>query len=159
MNLSGYEKVMLDVYLFSFLKMNFGVMSNLNKRLLNEGVIVGNLAFSCSILEGYHVVRIEANTNNSKKFTDIVTKFILNKEYKFYEDLFELYKKGFIIDLITRNDNLYSILEPLIENIVTFGYESLDKIEGLEEMNFETLIKNVETLDFSNYSITELKPL
>lgn len=159
MNLSGYEKVMLDVYLFSFLKMNFGVMSNLNKRLLNEGVIVGNMAFSCSILEGYHVVRIEANTNNSKKFTDIVAKFILNKEYKFYEDLFELYKKGFIIDLITRNDNLYSILEPLIENIVTFGYESLDKIEGLEEMNFETLIKNVETLDFSNYSITELKPL
>ena len=159
MNLSGYEKVMLDVYLFSFLKMNFGVMSNLNKRLLNEGVIVGNMAFSCSILEGYHVVRIEANTNNSKEFTDIVAKFILNKEYKFYEDLFELYKKGFIIDLITRNDNLYSILEPLIENIVTFGYESLDKIEGLEEMNFETLIKNVETLDFSNYSITELKPL
>lgn len=159
MNLSGYEKVMLDVYLFSFLKMNFGVMSNLNKRLLNESVIVGNMAFSCSMLEGYHVVRVEANTNNSKKFTDIVAKFILNKEYKFYEDLFELYKKGFIIDLITRNDNLYSILEPLIENIVTFGYESLDKIEGLEEMNFETLIKNVETLDFSNYSITELKPL
>lgn len=159
MNLNGYEKVMLDVYLFSFLKMNFGVMSNLNKRLLNEGVIVGNMAFSCSILEGYHVVRIEANTNNSKQFTDIVAKFILNKEYKFYEDLFELYKKGFIIDLITRNDNLYSILEPLIENIVTFGYESLDKIECLEEMNFETLIKNVETLDFSNYSITELKPL
>ena len=133
MNLSGYEKVMLDVYLFSFLKMNFGVMSNLNKRLLNEGVIVGNMAFSCSILEGYHVVRIEANTNNSKEFTDIVAKFILNKEYKIYEDLFELYKKGLIIDLITRNDNLYSILEPLIEK--------------------------VESLDFSNYSITELKPL
>lgn len=159
MNLSGYEKVMLDVYLFSFLKMNFGVMSNLNKRLLNEGVIVGNMAFSCSILEGYHVVRIEANTNNSKEFTDIVAKFILNKEYKFYEDLFELYKKGFIIDLITRNDNLYSILEPLIENIVTFGYESLDKIESLEEINLKTLIEKVESLDFSNYSITELKPL
>ena len=159
MNLSGYEKVMLDVYLFSFLKMNFGVMSNLNKRLLNEGIIVGNMAFSCSILEGYHVVRIEANTNNSKEFTDIVAKFILNKEYKFYEDLFELYKKGFIIDLITRNDNLYSILEPLIENIVTFGYESLDKIESLEEINLKTLIEKVESLDFSNYSITELKPL
>lgn len=159
MNLSGYEKVMLDVYLFSFLKMNFGVMSNLNKRLLNEGVIVGNMAFSCSILEGYHVVRIEANTNNSKEFTDIVAKFILNKEYKFFEDLFELYKKGYIIDLITRNDNLYSILEPLIENIVTFKYESLDKIESLEEINLKTLIEKVESLDFSNYSITELKPL
>lgn len=159
LNLTGYEKVMLDVYLFSFLKMNFGIMSNLNKRLLNDGVIVGNMAFSCSMLEGYHVFRIEANTNSSKEFVNIVTKFMLNKEYKFYEDLFELYKKGYIIDLITRNDNLYSILEPLIENIVTFKYESLDKIEVLEEMDFETLVERVETLDFSNYSITELKPL
>ena len=159
MNLSGYEKLILDVYLFSFLKMNFGIMSNLNKKLLNESVIVGNMAFSCSMLEGYHVARIEANTNSSKEFVNIITKFMLNKEYKFYEDLFELYKKGYIIDLIARNDNLYSILEPLIENIISFKYEALDKIEVLEEMNFETLIQRVETLDFSNYSITELKPL
>lgn len=159
LNLTGYEKVMLDVYLFSFLKMNFGVMSNLNKKLLIENKIVGNIIFSCSMLEGYHVVKIEANTNNSRDFINIITKYILNKEYIFDKDLFELYKKGYIIELITRNDNLYSILEPLIENITSFKYEALDKVEDLENMTFESLITKIESLDFSNYSITELKAL
>lgn len=158
-NLKVQEKVMFDLYIFAFLKMNFGVMSNLNKSLLNDNVIIGNIDCSGSMLENYYVISIGANTNNSKVFTDRIIKFILNKEYQFNEELFKLYKKGFIIDLIARNDNLYDMLEPLIENIITFKYEALDSVSDIEEMNFKTLTQSIEQLDFSNYSVTELKPL
>lgn len=158
-NLKVQEKVMFDLYIFSFFKMNFGIMSNLNKSLLKDNIIIGNIDYSGSMLEDNYVIRIEANTYNNKIFTDRIIKFMLNKEYQFNEELFELYKKGFVIDLVTRNDNLYDMLEPLIENIVTFKYEALDSVSDIEEMNFKTLTQSIEQLDFSNYSVTELKPL
>lgn len=158
-DLKPYDKLMLDLYLFSFLKMNFGIMSALNKKLLKENIVIGNIQFSVSILEGYHIVRIEANTNHSKQFSKLITDFILNKKYTYSKELFELYKKGYIIELISRNDNLYTILEPLIENIMTFKYEALDEIKDLEDMSFEAFIAKVEALNFNNYCITKLESL
>ena len=159
LDLYSYDKLMLDLYLFSFLKMNFGVMSKLNKKLIKENKIIGNIQFSSSVLEGYHVVRIEANTNYSKQFVEEITDFILNKKYTYSKDLFELYKKGYIIELISRNDNLYTILEPLIENLITFKYESLDSVKDIENMSFEAFIGKIESLSFKNYSVTILESL
>lgn len=159
LDLYSYDKLMLDLYLFSFLKMNFGVMSKLNKKLIKENKIIGNIQFSSSVLEGYHVVRIEANTNYSKQFVEEITDFILNKKYTYSKDLFELYKKGYIIELISRNDNLYTILEPLIENLITFKYESLDSVKDIENMSFEAFIGKLESLSFKNYSVSILESL
>ena len=158
-DLKPYDKLMLDLYLFSFLKMNFGIMSDLNKRLVKKNIIVGNIQFSASMLEGYHVIRVEANTNCSKEFIKIIKDFILNKKYTYSKELFDLYKKGYIIELISRNDNLYTILEPLIENIMSFKYESMDDVKDIENMTFEAFIAKIETLNFNNYSITRLESL
>ncbi len=158
-DLTSYDKLMLDLYLFSFLKMNFGVMSKLNKSMIKDNIIVGNIQFSSSILEGYHIVRIEANTNYSKIFEKEIIDFVLNKKYVFSKDLFELYKKGYIVELISRNDNLYTILEPLIENIITFKYEALDEVKDIENMSFEAFIAKIESLNFNNYTITKLESL
>ena len=158
-DLTSYDKLMLDLYLFSFLKMNFGVMSKLNKSMIKDNIIVGNIQFSSSILEGYHIVRIEANTNYSKIFEKEIIDFVLNKKYVFSKDLFELYKKGYIVELISRNDNLYTILEPLIENIITFKYEALDEVKDIGNMSFEAFIAKIESLNFNNYTITKLESL
>lgn len=156
-SLTGIEKINLDTYIYSFLRMNFGVTSKLNKKLISDNIIVGNLVFLTSAINGYYIVKIEANTDKSEEFIKNILDYINNKEYIFDKDLFELYKKGYIIDLIVRNDSIYSILEPFIQNIMFLNYEKLDTVKDLENINFKEYKENINNLDFNNYSITELK--
>lgn len=156
-NLSNYEKLVLDTYIYSFLRMNFGVTSNLNKNLISDNIIVGNLAFMTNIIDGYYIIKIEANTDRKKLFVNKILPYIDNKDYVFDEELFNLYKKGYIIDLIVRNDNIYSMLDPFIQNIIFFQYEGIDTVNDIEKMTFDEYKEKILSLDFSNYSITELR--
>lgn len=156
-SLTGIEKINLDTYIYSFLRMNFGITSNLNKKLISDNIIVGNLVFLTSAINGYYIVKIEANTDKSEEFISNILDYINNKKYIFDEELFELYKKGYIIDLIVRNDSIYSILEPFIQNIMFLNYEQLDTVKDLENINFKEYKEKINNLDFNNYSITELK--
>ena len=85
--------------------MNFGIVSKINNKLITNNIIVGNLAYSTSTIDNYFIIKLEANTNNRKEFIDILLNYFKQKNFNFDEELFNLYKKGYIIDLIVRNDN------------------------------------------------------
>lgn len=157
-NLSSFEKLKFDTYMYAFLKMNFGITSKLNKKLNEEKIIVGNLVYINNIIDGYYIITIEANTNNYKDFENILINYINNKIFIKDEELFNIYKRRYIIDIITRNDNIYSMLEPFIMNLVLFNYAGLDEVSNIEKMNFKEFNKIIENVDYSNYSVIELKP-
>ena len=156
-NMDGYDKLLLDTYLYFFLRTNFGVSSNLNKELINKNIIIGNIGYSTDIIDESIVVRIESNIKDEDYFNNIILDYLVNKKYKFDKDLFELYKKNFIIDYITRCDDIYRTIDPLIENIITFGYEGIDSISDIEKLNYNDYKKTIEKLYFNNYSISVLK--
>lgn len=156
---NSYDKVILDLYIYSFLKMNFGITSKLNEKLLINNIIIGNLFFSTTTIDNYYIIKLEANTNKKNEFTNILIKYINRKEFVYDKELFELYKKGYIIDLIVRNDSIYSMIDPLIENILSFGYENVDKVSDIEKTSFKEFKDRINNLNFENYSITEMKPL
>lgn len=157
LNLEGLDKLSLDMYLAYFLRMNFGITSKLNKEMLDNNLISNGIIYSNFIVEGYHYIRIESDTKNTNKFINRILEYFNNKEYTFDEELYNLYKKNTIINLITRNDSIYDIVDPFIDNIVSFNYEGLDKISDVEESTFKEFKKSINNLDFSNYSITILK--
>lgn len=159
LSLKPIDKLDTDLYIYCFLKMNFGIVSSLYKELLENYLINGGIGYSNMLLEGYHLIKIESDTNFSTKFVERILKFIQEKEYILDEELFNLYKRNYIIDLILRNDNIYDMIDPLIENIISFNYECLDTIENLEKLNYSDFVKCIKGLDFSNYSICELKSL
>lgn len=158
-DLNSFDKLKLDLYIYCYLRMNFGIMSKMCKEMIDEGIVNGGIGISNSMLEGYHVVRIEADTNKNKAFTNKVLEYLENKEFIFDEELFNLYKRNYIIDLITRTDSVYDMVEPLIENIITFNYEELDSIEDMEKLSFEEYKEYIKLLNFDNYSIVELKQI
>lgn len=157
LDMKPYDKLMLDTYLYYFLKNNFSVVSKLNTKLVNEDIIIGNINYSCNLVEGYHVIRIEANVKNKKLFNNIILDYFKNKKFIFDEDYFNLCKRNYIIDLITRSDDIYRTIEPLIENIVSFKYENVDTIDDIENILFDTYRDIIMNLDFSNYSIAMLE--
>lgn len=157
LNMTGIEKLNLDMYLAYFLKMNFGITSALNKEMIDNKIVNNGIIYSNFVVEGYHYIRIEADTKDTNKFINRIIKFFKDKDYYFNEELFELYKKNTIINLITRKDSIYDIVDPFIDNIVSFDYEGLDKISDVEESTFDEFKHSIENLDFMNYSITILK--
>ncbi len=157
LDMKPYDKLMLDTYLYYFLKNNFSVVSMLNTKLVNEDIIIGNINYSCNLVEGYHVIRIEANVKNKKLFNNIILDYFKNKKFVFDEDYFNLCKRNYIIDLITRSDDIYRTIDPLIENIISFKYENVDTIDDIENISFKTYKDIIMNLDFTNYSIALLE--
>lgn len=157
LDMKPYNKLMLDTYLYYFLKNNFSVVSKLNTKLVNEDIIIGNINYSCDLVEGYHVIRIVANVKNKKIFNKIILDYFKNKKFIFDEDYFNLCKKNYIVDLITRSDDIYRTIDPLIENIVSFKYENIDTIDDIENILFDTYRDIIMNLDFGNYSVAMLE--
>lgn len=157
LDMKPYDKLMLDTYLYYFLKNNFSVVSKLNTKLVNEDIIIGNINYSCNLVEGYHVIRIEANVKNKKLFNNIILDYFKNKKFVFDEDYLNLCKRNYIIDLITRSDDIYRTIDPLIENIISFKYENVDTIDDIENISFKTYKDIIMNLDFTNYSIALLE--
>lgn len=156
-NIEPEEIIKLDTYIFSFLRMNFGITSKLNKYLIENKIVVGNIQFIPCLINGYYIIRIEANTDRKNDFVKNITEYINKKDFVFDEELFNLHKKGYIIDLITRQDNIYNLVEPFIHNLIFFNYEELDKVSDIESMTFKEFKDTINNLDYNNYSITELR--
>lgn len=156
-NIESEKIVKLDTYIFSFLRMNFGITSKLNRNLIENKIVVGNIQFIPCLINGYYIIRIEANTNRKNDFVKNITEYINKKEFVFDKELFNLHKKGYIIDLITRQDNIYNLVEPFIHNLIFFNYEELDKVSDIESMTFKEFKDTINNLDYNNYSITELR--
>lgn len=156
-NLDGYNKLKLDTYLYFFLRTNFGISSEVNKKLINENKIIGNIEFSTDILDESLVVRIQSNIKDENYFNNLIINYFENKKYIFDKELFELYKKNYIIDYIIRCDDIYRTIDPLIENIISFNYEGIDTISDIEKLNYNEYKNTINNLNFDNYSICVLK--
>ncbi len=155
-DLTPFEKLEMDGHLFAFLKMNFGIVSDFHKELLKDNIITDEIIYSNSMLEGYHVIRIEANTFKTEEFINRVLDIFQNKDFVFDKEIYELTKRGYIFNFITRKDSIYATIDPLIENITSFGYESVDKLEDIEKSSFNEFKKYINMLNFTNYNIAIL---
>ncbi len=158
-SLSPYERINLDGYIFCFLKMNFGIMSELNTKFVEDEIIMDDIIYSNFVLDNFHFIRIEANTHKSEQFIKKILNYFNKHNFIFDEEIFDLTKKSFILSFVSRKDNVYSTVDPLIENICTFNYEEIDKISDIENSNFLEFKEYINKLSFDNYIIGKLKPL
>ena len=156
-NISTEVKIRLDNYFYYFLRSNFGVTSKLNQNLKKKKITIGNIGFSSLVLDNSYIVRIESFVKDIIKFNDIIIDYFINKKFVFDEELFNLYKKNTIIDYVTRKDNIYNTIDPLIENIISFNYEKLDSIKDIDVLTFKEYKKTISSISFNTYSISYIK--
>lgn len=154
-HLTNKDRLKLDFYISYFLEMMLGVSSTLYKKLVKEKIITTGINRSNRTIEDYLLIYIGAFTNKEKKLEQKIIKEFKTKKYN--KELFELNKKNTILEIILREENLSSVIAPLIENIVEFNYPHPDTVEDIENFSFEEFQKIISTLDFSNYTVTSIK--
>lgn len=152
----GYDGVKLSFYLEYFLVYNFGISSDIYKYIIENKISTTDIDINTYYIDEFLIIEIGVYTDKSEEFIQLVKEKM--EEKKFDIEDFELRKKKSIISLILREEYPKNMLEPFIENIITFNYEDIDKIEDIEEYTFEDYKKTINCLNFANYCITHLIP-
>lgn len=153
-HLSNIEKLKLDFYIHYFFDMNLGVTSPLYKKLVKEKIITTGINRSNRTINDFLLISIGAYTDKKEHLKEQIIKTI--KNITIDKEIFELDKKNTILDIILREENLSSVIGPLIGNIIDFDYPYPDTVEDIKKLNFEEYKKMIFSLDFSNYTITTI---
>lgn len=153
-NLCSVDQIKLGFYLDSFLSYLFDASSKLYNELVERQICVYNINYSFEKIDNFYIVKIGTYTNKHEEFIEKILESI--NEKKLNEKDFNIRKKENIIDLILREDNLFSMIKPFFDNIFTFNYYELDKIEDIENQTFEDYKKTIKNLNFNEFCITKM---
>ena len=158
-DLHSYKKEILldlDFYLISFLSTCFGITSTLHKELIDQKVIIDQIHYGDTIIDHFIILSIGAYTNQG----DVFFKKVMNEIHQLKSldyDKFELDKKNAIMNLILRDENIFKMISPFINNIVYYHYPYLDKVEDVDKLTFDNYKGMIHSIDFSHYVITQIK--
>ncbi len=156
-NIEKYKKIKLlnlMSYISYFLDTIFGPTSKLYSELVKNNICSYNINYNFDIIDKFLIIKVGNYTNKDKEFIKYINEEI-NKR-KVDKEMFLIKQKQSIIRLILREDSLFSMLEPFIENIIEYDYYKMDKIKDIEKLTFEEYSKKINELDFSNYCITKI---
>ena len=153
-NISDKDRLKLDFYLFYFLSYLFDSSSKTYNRLVKNKTCVYGINYSYQKTEDFFIIKIGTTTNNHNEFIQNVKRVIEKKETN--QEDFELRKRQTIIAIILREDSFSATITPFIQNIISYNYYDMDKIEDIENFTFDDYKNWIEFLDFNNYSITKM---
>lgn len=153
-NLNNADQIKLGFYIDYFLSDLFDSSSKIYNELVEDKVCIYNINYGFEKVDNFYILKIGTYTNNHEAFINKVKNAMDKKEID--ENNFNMRKKESIIDLILREDNLFSMVKPFFDNILNYNYYELDKIEDIEEQNFNDYKKMISDLNFDNYSITKM---
>ena len=148
----------LDFYLKSFYSSSFGITSPLYKQLVDEKVIHDGIRCADLMMENFLLISIGAYTTDKKRFCDSIMKEISTLDH-LDQEKFEIDQKNVIVQLILREENIFKMIMPFINNVVYFHYPYMDCIEDIEKLNYSDYVDMIHSLDFSHFTYFEiLKP-
>ena len=154
-NLLPYDRVKLSFYIPFFLNQLVGATSNLYQELVKEGICTYDIDYGFDQIYDYTIIDIGTFTDKKEIFVNKIIDCINNKSFD--EKKFELSKKDNIIKIILREDNLSSLINPLIDNVLIYDYDKFDTIEDANSYTFIDFNKMINSLDFTNYCITYME--
>ncbi len=145
----------LDFYLKSFYSSSFGTTSPLYKQLVDEKVIHDGIRCADLLIDHFLLISIGAYTTNKKRFKDSIFQEIQGLEH-LDEEKFEIDKKNSIVQMILREENIFRVIMPFINNVVYFHYPYMDKIEDIEKLTYSDYVDMIHSLDFSRFTYFEI---
>ena len=146
----------LIVYLKILLVTNFSKMSDFNLELKDKKIIDENITFDISKFEKYAIIDIVVSSDKEKYIIDkINNKF---KQLNLKEEDFNLVKKNLISEFVYGFTTTNSIMGYLYSDYYDHKKITDDLFIKYKNTNFDEYKEIINNMDFSNISITIMKP-
>ena len=143
-------------YIYLFFDIKFGPTSLLNENLIKAGIVKDDLSTTGLGVDDYRCIYIFAETKNTKKIFELINEETKNR--KVTKEEFERKKKAIISSLILTSDNVYSINNQIMNNIVKDGRVETNIYNMIRNLDYDEFIDIIERLDLNNYLTYVVEP-
>lgn len=149
----NYNDLKLDIrdalaYLSIIIDINIGTTSILNEQLKNDEVITSNLDFTFMYTDKHILITILGETEKIELLTSKLENKIKNLEIT--KEEFERKKLNVISSYIFMSDNIFSMNEKIMNNIMKYDEIKTDDIEYTKKLDYKKAENIIKNLDFSN---------
>lgn len=149
----NYNDLKLDIrdalaYLSIIIDINIGTTSILNEQLKNDEIITSNIDFTFMYTDKHILLTILGETEKIELLTSKLENKIKNLEIT--KEEFERKKLNAISSYIFMSDNIFSMNEKIMNNIMKYDEIKTDDIEYTKKLDYKKAENIIKNLDFSN---------
>lgn len=143
-------------YLMMLFDIKLGPVSLLQERLKKEGLMTTDFAFDYIDTEDYFVVMLIAETENPDKVIELINQELSNLELS--ETDLNRKRKTLISSFLFMSDNIYSLNEKAMNNVIKYGKVNCDDYEEIKELNVSEYKKLIPNINLNNRSTYVIMP-
>lgn len=151
------DEVTIRRYLSIYANLKFGGVSNFLDTLRKDLIITSSIDYSVYSTDHTIVLFLETDTKNEKEYLKRIEKEVSIKEID--EDIFNLKKKGMIASCIYMSENIYSINQKIMGDIIDHDSVEVDVLDNFKSLNYNDFMRVVESLDFTVSSCLIVNPI
>ena len=157
----NYDKLGLNLrdalsYLSLIFDINIGSTSLINEKLRNENIITSNIEFTFLYTDKHILVTIIGETDNVESLLSQLENQVNNLEIT--EEEFKRKKNNIASSYIFMSDNIFSMNEKVMNNIIKYNKVNIDDVTYTKELDFDKANEITKKLDLSNKSVLTIKP-
>lgn len=152
-NCSKINKNISDVrsYISMLFDLKFGPTSYLSESLKQQNLITNDIDITIVNTDIHIAVCVMLETNNPKKTLEIINENMVDLNVK--EEEIERKKKVRKSGVIYRSDNIYSINNKIVSNIINYGDVILDDYKKINEINIKDMKKIIKNINLNNKTV------
>src|SRR5574344_341133 len=143
-------------YISLFFDIKYDATSLLNEKLKNSSIITDELYISSLEVDNFINMFVLGESKEPNKLLDEIKNEIKNKDIK--EEDFNRKIKATIATLISASDNIYSINNKIIDNIIRYDKVTTDDYNVIKSLNIKELREVIDKIDFSNFTTYVINP-
>ena len=157
----NYKDLNIDLreiqsYLSMIIDINIGSTSILNEELKNDKVIASNLDFTFMYTDKHILLTILGESEKIELLSSKIEDKMKNLEIT--EEEFERKKLNIISSYIFMSDNIFSMNEKIMNNIIKYNEIKTDDIDFTKKLDFNKANEIIKQLDLSNNCKVILEP-
>lgn len=157
----NYDKLGLNLrdalsYLSLIFDINIGSTSLINEKLRNENIITSNIEFTFLYTDKHILVTIIGETDNVESLLSQLENQVNNLEIT--EEEFKRKKNNIASSYIFMSDNIFSMNEKVMNNIIKYNKVNIDDVTYTKELDFDKANEIIKELDLSNKSVLIINP-
>ena len=155
------NKLNLDIrdalaYLSIIFDINIGTTSIINEKLKNDNVISSNLDFTFLYTDKHILLTILGESNTIEKLSSKIENQINNLTIT--KEEFERKKISIASSYIFMSDNIFSMNEKIMNNVIKYNEIKTDDIEYTKNLSYDKAQEIIKKLDLSNKNIVIIEP-
>ncbi len=135
-------------YLSMLFDIKLGSTSMLNEKLKKLDLITNNIDITLVNTDKHILVILIFESENIEECIKLIEEELINLDVP--KEAFERKKKVKKSNCIYRSDNIYSINNKIVSNIMNYNEVILDDYKKIDELNIDTLKKITSKIDLSN---------